>query len=164
MKVVKEIIPYVIVVLIVVLIRSFVVTPVRVNGSSMYPTLENNELLLLKKYDKSYKRFDIIVFKYQDTRLVKRIIGLPGEHVKYQNKKLYINGKVVAENFDKGETDNFDLNYLEYETIPKGYYFVMGDNRQNSTDSRIIGLVKKDIILGKTNFAFFPFKHFGNFE
>lgn len=168
MKFIKELIPYVIIIVIVVLIRTFIVTPVQVDGISMYPTLKDNEILLLKKYDKDYKRFDIVVLKYKNDKLIKRIIGLPGEHVKYINNKLYVNDKLVKENFSKNtETDDFDISYLlnEEETkIPDNMYFVVGDNRDNSTDSRIIGLINKEDIEGTVDFALFPFNKFGKIK
>ncbi len=158
----KELLPYVIIVLVVVLIRSFIVTPIQVDGSSMYPTLEDKELLILKKYDKSFDRFDIVVFEYNGVRLIKRVIGLPGETIEYKDNKLYVDGKEVAEEFDRNsKTDDFKLEDIGETTIPEGYYFVMGDNRDNSTDSRIIGLVDKDDIKGSTNLSIFPFDKIG---
>lgn len=168
MKFIKELIPYVIIIITVVLIRTFIVTPVQVDGLSMYPTLKDNEILLLKKYDKDYERFDIVVLKYKNDKLIKRIIGLPGESIKYVDDKLYVNDKLVEENFSKNtETDDFDISYLlnEEETkIPDNMYFVVGDNRDNSTDSRIIGLIKKEDIKGTVDFALFPFNKFGKIK
>lgn len=164
MKILKEALPYIIIVIVVVLIRTFIITPVRVDGTSMDPTLKNGEILLLKKYDKSIKRFDIIVIKYSDTKLVKRVVGLPGEKVKYENNKLYINNEIIEEDFIDTTTSNFDLSKLKFEFIPNNYYFVMGDNRNNSTDSRIIGLIHIDDILGTTDFSLFPFNKFGKIK
>ncbi len=160
-KYIKELVPYVVIIVFVVFLRVFIVTPVRVDGLSMYPTLEDNEILLLKKYDKSFKRFDIVVLDYKGEKLVKRVIGLPGENLKFVNNELYINDKVVKESFLKDvETEDFDI--AEYsDVIPEGYYFVMGDNRGDSTDSRIFGFVKKDNINGSVSFAMFPFDKFG---
>ena len=76
MKFVKEFIPYIIVIFIVVLIRSFIVTPVRVDGASMNPTLKDGDIMLLNKFDKDYKRFDIVVVDYNGTKLIKRIIKM----------------------------------------------------------------------------------------
>ena len=152
MKYIKEIIPYVIIIIIVVLIRTFIITPVRVDGDSMHPTLLDGEILLLKKYDKKFERFDIVVFEYDSSKLVKRIIGLPGDKVEYKNNTLYINNEIIEEVFldEDVKTSNFSLTQLELEKIPEDYYFVIGDNRNNSTDSRIIGPVhKKYIALGE---------------
>lgn len=164
MKKYKDLIVMGIIILSVILIRSFVVTPVVVNGESMYPTLDDNEMLLLKKYDHSYDRFDIIVFNYKNEYLVKRIIGLPGEHVKYVNNELFINGEKINDIKLDTKTKNFDLNNLGYEKIPDNYYFVLGDNRNNSTDSRIIGLISEKDIVGITNFSLFPIKNFGKID
>ena len=154
--------PYVIIILVVVLIRTFIMTPVQVDGASMYPTLEDKEILILKKYDHSFKRFDVIVFDYKGSRLIKRIVGLPGETIEYKNNKLYVDGEQVAENFDRNaDTEDFKLEDIGYDVIPEGKYFVMGDNRTNSTDSRIIGLVDEDQIKGSTNLSIFPFDKMG---
>ena len=128
----KELLPYVIIILVVVLIRTFIMTPVQVDGASMYPTLEDKEILILKKYDHSFKRFDVIVFDYKGSRLIKRIVGLPGETIEYKNNKLYVDGEQVAENFDRNaDTEDFKLEDIGYDVIPEGKYFVMGDNRTN---------------------------------
>lgn len=165
-KALKATLPYIIIVIVVALIRSFIITPVQVEGMSMFSTLNDKEVLLLKKYDKSYQRFDIVVFNYNDSKLIKRVIGLPGETVEYKNNKLYINDKYIKEDFLKNnqETYNFKLEEIGYEKIPKGYYFVMGDNRTNSTDSRFIGLISENDIEGTTDFAIFPLNKFGNFN
>ena len=163
-KIFKELLPYIIIVVVVVLIRTFIVTPVQVVGTSMVPTLSDKQILVLKKYDKEFDRFDIIVFNYNDSTLIKRVIGLPGEHVEYKDNKLYINGKKVEEDFIDDTTNDFDLSELDYKIIPEGYYFVMGDNRNNSTDSRFIGLIKEDQIKGSSTFSLFPFKTFGKIE
>ena len=148
----KEIIPYLIIILVVVLIRSFIITPVKVDGESMLPTLADNEILILKKYDHKFKRFDIVVFDYNNNRLIKRIIGLPGDYVEYKNDKLYINGKRIKD---------FKLEDIELDKISQGCYFVMGDNRGNSTDSRIIGEVCENEIKGSTNLSIYPFNKIG---
>ena len=164
MKIIKELIPYVIIVLVVILLRTFIITPVRVNGDSMNQTLKDGEILLLEKYDKKFKRFDIVVLKYNDEKLVKRIIGMPGESVQYRNNILYINGEKVSEEFLTEETYDFDLNVLGYDEIPENYYFVVGDNRSNSLDSRLIGLISKEDIEGKAIFRIFPFNKFGSIK
>lgn len=158
LKFIKSIIPYVIILVVVVVVRTFIVTPVSVDGSSMYPNLKNGNILLLKKFDKSYERFDIVVLHYGKDRLVKRVIGLPGEHVEYRDSKLYINGEQVDEPMISVSTSNFKLEDIGYDAIPDDYYFVVGDNRGVSKDSRIIGLVHKKDIVGTTSFSLWPFK------
>ena len=157
MKIIKQIIPYVVIFIVVVIIRTFVVTPVIVSGESMENTLSNGNVLLLKKYDKSYERYDIVVFDCQESKLVKRVIGLPGEHIRYQDGILYIND---VETYDEYAMDtyDYDLEFLGVDVIPEGYYFVMGDNRMKSSDSRIIGLINESVIEGTTSFSIWPFK------
>lgn len=159
MKIIKQIIPYAVILILVVLIRSFIVTPVIVSGESMDDTLKDGNILLLKKYDKNYERFDIVVFDYQDSMLVKRIIGLPGDHIRYQDGILYINDEIVEDKF-ASDTFDYDLEYLSVDVIPEGYYFVLGDNRMKSSDSRIIGLISEKDISGTTSFSLWPFKSF----
>ncbi len=158
MKFLKELLPYLIIIVVVVFIRTFIATPVRVDGSSMVPTLKNNDILILNKLARNYKRFDIVVVRAHNAKLVKRIIGLPGESIEYKDNKLYINGKVIKD-VTPEETDDFSLEELYgMKKIPDGYYFVMGDNRDGSSDSRDyrIGLIKKENILGKTILRLWP--------
>ena len=160
--VLMEFIPYVIVVIVVLMIKAFVVTPIRVNGPSMNDTLKNNDIMILDEI--SYKfsgieRFDIVVIKYDDDFLIKRVIGLPDEEIEYKDNILYVNGKKVKENFSHAETED-----IEKIKIPKNEYYVLGDNRINSTDSRIIGTVSIDDFLGTTKFTIFPFNRFGSKE
>ena len=156
----KENVPYLVIIIAVILIRTFIITPVRVEGKSMYPTLDNKQILLLKKYDKDYKRFDIVVLKNNGDKLIKRVIGLPGETIKYEDNKLYVNGKYIKENF-KRNTETSDFYYYK---IPEDSYFVMGDNRGNSTDSRIIGPVNKNKITGTIGISLFPFNKIGKIK
>ena len=158
MNKIRELVPYIVITMIVILIRMFIISPVRVDGTSMYPTLSNNEFLLLSKYDQSYGRFDIVVLKYRNERLVKRIIGLPGETVEYKNNTLYINGKEMEEPFINTNTDDFNLNELGYDKIPENYYFVVGDNRGSSLDSRMIGLISKKDLQGTIKLSITGFK------
>ncbi len=156
MKFLKQVIPYIIILIVVILIRSFIVTPVVVSGPSMDDTLHNGQVLLLKKYDHRFERNDIIVFNYGDSKLVKRVIGLPGEHIKYVDGILYVNNQEVNDAYAY-KTSDFDLISLGYDIIPEGYYFVLGDNRTKSSDSRMIGLIKKDKISGSVTFRLWPF-------
>lgn len=158
MKIIKEFIPYVIITLVVIFIRTFIISPVSVDGDSMYPTLKNGEYLILNKFDRSFDRFDIVVLYYNNERLVKRIIGLPGDNIEYKNSILYVNGKQVEEKFIDVETNDFKLSKLGYDKIPNGYYFVVGDNRNTSLDSRTIGLIKENTISGTIKLDISAFK------
>ena len=102
MKKIKEISIYLLIIVMVILIRTFIITPVRVNGTSMDPTLKNGEIMILNKikYNKNdIKRFDIVVVKMDKELLIKRVIGLPNEEIKYVDNKLYINGEYIKEPF-----------------------------------------------------------------
>jgi signal peptidase I len=124
----------------------------------MENTMHDGNVLLLDKYDSSFQRFEIVVFNFNGEKLIKRIIGLPGEHIKYVDGELYVNNKLIDEDYGKTETNDFDLNDLNYTFIPTGYYLVLGDNRGNSIDSRYIGLIKKDDILGTVKYSVVPLK------
>ena len=165
-KIFKELYSYIIIVIVVVLFRSFIATPVRVDGDSMYSTFKNGDILILNKLDKSYERFDVVVIKYGKSKLVKRIIGLPGENISYKDNDLYINGKKLKD-VDTSRTGDFTLEELyEVDKIPSDSYFVMGDNRGNSLDSRFykVGFIKKSDIVGTTKIRLFPFTKIGIFN
>ena len=162
--VVKDLVIYGSIILGIVLVRTFIATPVRVNGVSMYKTLKDGEIMILNKINykfKDIKRFDIVVVKTENDKIIKRVIGLPGESVKVENNTLYIDGKEVKENYVYENTEDFNLEKFGYDKLPKGCYFVMGDNRNNSADSRMIGCIKKKQIKGKANLVIFPFKNAG---
>ena len=102
------------------------------------------------------KRFDIIVINNGREMLIKRLIGLPGETIEYQDNQLLVDGKEVEDIYGNGDTENFQI------TVPDGEYFVLGDNRENSMDSRVFGSFTKKEILGKTKYVIFPFGRFGD--
>lgn len=161
----KEIRVYLLIIVIVLLVKTFLVAPIRVNGESMMGTLHDKDIMILDKISyrfSSIKRFDIVVVKYNDEYLIKRVIGLPGEKVEYKNNKLYVNGKVLKENFSHMKTDDFKLDSIGNSKVPKNQYLVLGDNRVNSLDSRIIGFIKRSQISGKTSFTILPFNRFGS--
>lgn len=160
----KELIIYGSIILAIILIRTFIITPVRVNGTSMNETLEDGEIMILNKIDYTFNeinRYDIVVVKTEDSKIIKRVIGLPGETLKYENNTLYINGKETEEPYLTEETEDFNITELGYDKIPQDCYFVMGDNRNNSSDSRIIGCVKKENIEGSASLVIYPFKDAG---
>lgn len=161
----KENYIYLIIIVLVILLKIFVITPVRVNGTSMVPTLKDGDIMILNKLSYNIKRFDIVVIETTDDDIIKRVIGLPGEKITYKDNKLYVNGKEIKENFTKvkdKKLDDYSIESLESETVPKDYYFVVGDNRPNSKDSRMIGFIHKDKIKGKASFTIFPFSRFGS--
>lgn len=160
----KEYYGYLVALLVVILIKTFVVAPIKVNGQSMMNTLKDKDIMILDKISYKFnniKRFDIVVVKYNDEYLIKRVIALPRENVYYKGNKLYINGKKIDENFKHKKTDDFSLDELESTKVPDNMYFVLGDNRSNSMDSRIIGFIPKDKIIGKTSLTIFPFNRMG---
>lgn len=161
-KLTKELIPYIIIIIAVILIRTYIVTPVIVVGDSMVPTLEDNQILLLNKLDyklNEIERYDIVVIKVEKSEIIKRVIGLPGEIIEYRNNKLYINGheEETTYNFD---TEDFTLKSIcNCDKIPQDKYLVLGDNRMVSSDSRgPIGLIDKKDILGSTKVSLWPIK------
>ena len=157
---------------ILIIVRALIFSPVEVDGASMYPTLADEDKIIINKLS-DYERFDIIVFKGKNNKVyVKRIIGIEGDHIAFKQDQLLINGETVEEPYltslkqtmitDK-LTGSFNLEELYgFDTIPAGHYFVLGDNRLDSLDSRhpyIISLVKHDQIFGEAELIYYPFKH-----
>ena len=120
----------------------------------MVPTLKDGNIMILNKIGyriNGLKRFDIVVIDYDKERLIKRVVGLPNEKIEYKNNILYVDGKEVKETFINVDTEDF-----KFDKIPKDSYFLMGDNRGNSVDSRLFGPINKDNIIGKTKLIIFP--------
>lgn len=165
-KFIKELYPYVLILGGVILIRSFIITPVIVSGDSMKPNLHNGEVLLERKIgynSDSIKRFDIVIINDGKDEIIKRVIGLPGEHISYKNNKLYVNGEVLKETFDFRNTTDFNLEEVcTCSVIPSGKYLVLGDNRPISKDSRYLGLIDEDDILGKAIYRIWPISKVGS--
>lgn len=155
---VKGLLPYLIIVIVVVLIRTFLFTPGIVDGASMEDTLFDKDLVIINKIGlkSGIDRFDIVVVDFERSSIIKRIIGLPNEKVEYKSNKLYINDELVETPIDFEATNDFVLEAGSDEFI------VLGDNRNISKDSRVIGPVKKDDIKGIVSFRIFPFSKFGN--
>ena len=161
LHIIKEIVPYIIVIVLVLLFKKFLYSPIRVNGESMMKTLHDGDIMILDIIDyrlHGLKRFDIVVVDEGDELLIKRVIGLPGEEIEYKDNKLYVNGKKVSDKYASQETEDFS------EVVPKGEYFVLGDNRTNSLDSRAFGTFSSKKIKGKTSMIVFPFSRWGNKE
>ena len=158
-KILKEYLPYVIIIIIVLIIKSNVVSPIKVYGRSMNDTLKDGDIMILNIIGyktSSLKRFDIVVVDNGKDYLIKRVIGLPNEEIEYKDNKLYVNGKLVKDKYGNGNTKDFKV------TVNNNSYYVLGDNREDSLDSRYYGSFNKKKILGKTNFTLFPFNRFGN--
>ena len=159
-------IKFIIIVFIVLILFLYVVSITQVVGNSMYPTLENQEVLVLNKAAYRFsdvKRGDIISLSYADTKyLIKRVVGLPGDTIEFKDNTLYINGEVYDETYlnDDVITDDFSLKDIGYDVIPQDMYLVLGDNRQNSMDGRDIGLISKKDIIGKIAIRFWPVNRF----
>lgn len=163
--------PILIAVIIAVVVRQFLFAPVTVKGESMENTYHNNDRVIISKISK-IKRFDVIVFEspVEDDHYIKRVIGLPGDHVKVENDVLYINDKIYEEAYEADHIKEYkqdELNFTENFTmedvtgekvVPEGQYFVLGDNRQNSSDSRDYGFIQESAVNGVVVFKFFPWK------
>ncbi|MFD3447294.1 signal peptidase I [Microbacteriaceae bacterium 4G12] len=150
--------------------RAFFFSTYIVEGKSMMPTLQDGNLLVINKIGYQIgelHRFDVIVFhanKRED--YVKRIIGLPGDHIEYKNDKLYVNGQFIAEPYlDEHKlqlkggllTGDFKLEEVtDKKTVPPNCIFVLGDNRLGSWDSRQFGFVKIEQVVGKVDLRYWP--------
>lgn len=152
---------------IAVLIMVFVVRPVKVEGTSMLPRLENEERIFVNEFIYSFKpieRGDIVVFWFPDDpskSFIKRVIGLPGETIRMDHSgQLYIDGRPVEEPYLAPET-NRSPRPIPDTFIKQHYYYVMGDNRDASNDSRAWGLVPEKYIYGKAMFRYWPLPRMG---
>lgn len=149
-------------VFIILFLIIYVVSITQVVGNSMNSTLKDGDVLVLSKaHYKTFdiKRGDIISLDYADTKyLIKRVIGLPGDDVDIIDNQLYINNELYEEDYLDTDLvyDNFSLQDLGYTTIPEDMYLVLGDNREDSLDSREIGLISKDEINGKIVLRIWP--------
>lgn len=151
-----------------VVLYLFIMTPHEVVGNSMHPTYKNGEYLMANKilYKISEpKRGDVIIFKYSDTQdFIKRIIGLAGDTVMLKDGKLYINNQLLDESnylSDSVYTTGGDfLKEGETVVVPEGRFFVCGDNRPHSSDSRAFGPIDEKDIKGKAWIVYYPFNVF----
>ena len=158
--------------IIAILIVVFVIQPVRVEGQSMMPRLHDQDRIFVNKFiyplrewmgdREPIKRGDIVVLLFPNDpskSYIKRVVGLPGERVEIQDGKLFINGEQIDEPY-------LDPEYLSHDSTPTPqevtahHYFVMGDNRNNSSDSRSWGLVPEKYIYGQAIYRYYPFMPF----
>jgi signal peptidase I len=155
-------------VLIAVLVILFLYRPVKVEGTSMMPGLLDQERLFINQFSYRFgigdiKRGDTVVFWYpEDTTksYIKRVIGLPGDTVSVQDGDVFVNGKKLEEDYVPEEYRD-DRPYAQ-QTVPANEYFVLGDHRVSSNDSRSWGFVPRGYIYGKAVFVFWPLDHVGS--
>jgi signal peptidase I len=186
MEFLKWIETIIIAIVIALLIRGFILEPVIVNGISMEDTLFSEQRLIIYKLGYFFhppQKGDIIVLQYQkglfgnipilnklsflnrvipsvmEIDYIKRVIGVPGDKIDIKDGHVYINGEKLDEKYAKGETHKQLLDFPK--TVPPNTVFVLGDNRQNSRDSRIIGFIEYDRIKGKAVLRIWPFKDLG---
>lgn len=164
---IKEIIISAVIIFVLV---NFVVRSVQVEGSSMYPTLVDNEIGVTNVIGRKFgqiKRFDIVVIYIQDKNeyIVKRVIGLPNETISYRNGQLYVNDQKVEESFlDTEYVKNYQgqfMNDISPIQLGDGQYYCLGDNRPVSRDSRYYGPFNESQIISKGVLVLFPFERFG---
>ena len=153
---------YVIGVAIVLLIANFIAKPVVVRGSSMNPTLNNFDICISNRLSivlgGTIDRFDIIVAQTEEGEIVKRVVGIPGDVISYQGGVLTVNGTTVVEDYiiDDPSKHHSDMDFREIR-LGADEYFLMGDNRTGSTDSRYFGPFHRSDIISKDMLILFPF-------
>ncbi len=149
----------VVAIILAVLIHTFIMQNFRIPSGSMEPTLQINDYIFASKLHYRFQepeRGDIIVFRYpKDPKryFVKRLIAIGGETVAIRNSLLYIDGEQVPEDYLPPGLEFSDFGTID---VPEGYYFMLGDNRNNSSDSREWGFVPRNLIVGKEIFIYWP--------
>lgn len=171
-SILKEVVSWIIYLFVVIgavyLLVHYVGERTQVRGDSMYPTLSDGDNLIVDKLTYRFsdpKRYDIIVFPFQyqeDTFYIKRVIGLPGETVQIREGSIYINGRALEEDYGYETINNPGL-ASEPVTLGEDEYFVLGDNRNNSADSRepSVGNISRDDIIGRAIFRIWPASEIG---
>jgi len=155
----------VIAVALALVIIAFVYQPVKVEGTSMAPHLSDQERIFINKFVYQFepiRRGDIVVFRYPrnpNKSFIKRVVGLPGEVVEIRRGLVYINGQLLRE--DYLPIAELDPHSFPTTWLPPDHYFVLGDHRRNSNDSRTWGTVQRNFIYGKAVFAYWPPNRFG---
>lgn len=170
--IIKELLGWLVFIFIVVaaswLVVTFVGQRTQVSGSSMETTLSDGDQLIVDKISYRFrdpKRYDIVVFPYryeENTYYIKRIIGMPGETVQIVDGEVYINGELLGEHYGNELIENPGL-AEEPVTLGDDEYFVLGDNRNNSQDSRAsnVGVIHRNELLGRAWIRLWPFSEFG---
>jgi signal peptidase I len=146
----------------------FLYQPVKVEGTSMAPLLSDQERIFINKFVYRFEpiqRGDVVVFWYpldHTKSFIKRVVGLPGETVEIRQGTLYVNGKVIPEPYVPPQYE--DSSDFPVTRVPKDSFFVLGDHRISSNDSRVFGPVASQFIYGRAVFAYWPVDHFGSLE
>lgn len=157
-------------ILIAVVLIVFIYQPVKVEGTSMMPTLTDQERIFINKFTYRFglgaiERGDTVVFWYpQDTSksYIKRVIGIPGDRVRVASGQVYVNGKALAEDYvPEDYRDSVTWKDGEEQVVPDRSYFVLGDHRVSSSDSRAWGYVPRENIYGKAVFVYWPLDKMG---
>ncbi len=144
----------------------FLYQPVKVEGTSMAPLLSDQERIFINKFVYRFEpiqRGDVVVFWYpldHSKSFIKRVVGLPGEAVEIRQGAVYVDGKIVPEPYIPAQYE--DLSDFGPVRVPMDNYFVMGDHRISSNDSRVFGPVASRFIYGRAVFAYWPVDHFGS--
>jgi signal peptidase I len=146
-------------------VQFFIAKPHQVSGSSMVPNFENGDYIITNIIGLKFspiKRGEVLIFKNpRDTSVVfiKRVIGLPGETIKVEGGKTYVNDKLLSEPYLPPGTPTNPRSFMaegEEITVPQDQYIVFGDNREGSSDSREWGTLPKDLIIGQALFRYWP--------
>jgi signal peptidase I len=162
-----ELVRFIVIALIIVVpIRLFIIEPFVVSGSSMFPTFKNADYLIVDKLSYEIgnpKRNDVVIFRYPNDQtkfFIKRVIGLPGETIDIKGSEITITNKTHQEGFklDEPYVENKSTDQLHFE-LKDDEYYVMGDNRTASSDSRFWGPVKKRLLVGKAFLRLLPIKN-----
>jgi signal peptidase I len=153
---------------IAIFIVVFVIQPVKVEGTSMQPRLVDQERIFVNRFIYRFRhirRGDVVVFWYPRDRsksFIKRVVGLPGDAVEIKGGSVYVNGAKIEEPYLKPEFRDFKS--LQRVIVPPGQYFVLGDHRNSSNDSRSWGFVAQTLIYGKAVFSYWPISRIGLVE
>ena len=160
----------VVILAIMVMIYLFIMSPQEISGASMEPNFHNGEYILTNKIIYKFKepiRGDVIIFKSPKDKTVdyiKRIIGLPGDTVRLENNSYYVNDVKIEEPYEPSDMPIYGGSFLaegDEIIVPEGQYFVSGDNRPHSSDSREFGPIAKEDFIGKALFRYWPLNTLG---
>ena len=153
---------------IAVVVIVFLYQPVKVEGTSMMPWLHDQERIFVNKFVYRFEEIrqgDIVVFRFPldpNKSYIKRVVGLPGDEVELIRGRLFIDGRRVDEPYIREEFQ--DASTYSATKVPAGHYYVLGDHRNTSNDSRTWGTVPREYIVGKAVFAYWPMDRFGVLE